>query len=154
MKVIVVNDASEARGGATGLALLQAKMLAARGIETVFAAADQGGNTALEEQGVRCYSAGSAPLMKLPAHKAAIRGLYNADVRKMLERVIAAHPIFVCRKRDIILTSAVDLAARNPAVFARCFRIFDVELRVVHDELQRHLRRDRGHVQVVRAGVL
>jgi glycosyltransferase involved in cell wall biosynthesis len=123
MKVVVVNDASEARGGATGLALLQARMMAARGIDTVFAAADQGGNTELEAQGVRTYAAGSAPLVRLPAHKAATRGLYNPDVRDMMQRVIAAEDgpdtVYHVHSWSKTLTPAVFSALQ--AVAPRCF---------------------------------
>ncbi|WP_444430903.1 hypothetical protein ACTTAM_08565 [Rhodobacter capsulatus] len=41
-KVVILNDASVARGGATGLALLQARLLRARGLAVVFASADRG----------------------------------------------------------------------------------------------------------------
>ncbi len=89
-KVIIVNDASVARGGATGLSLLQARELSSRGIQTVFAAADREPNAELADLGVTLYNAGSDPLMKAPPHVAATRGLYNSAVRDMLERVIAA----------------------------------------------------------------
>lgn len=89
MKTVIVNDASIARGGATGLSLLQARMLRDRGIDTVFAAADRGGNEDLAALGVRIYTAGSDPLMKAPPHVAATRGLYNSAVKAMLEDVIA-----------------------------------------------------------------
>lgn len=89
MKVVIVNDASVARGGATGLSLLQARMMAGRGIETVFAAADKGENADLAATVDRLYAAGSDPLMKQPAHVSAMKGLYNRDVRDELDRVIA-----------------------------------------------------------------
>lgn len=89
-RVVIVNDASIARGGATGLSLLQARLLKERGIDVVFAAADRGGNPELEALGIRTYLAGSDPLMKAPPHVAATRGLYNRAVRDMLDKVIAA----------------------------------------------------------------
>ncbi|MCA0994794.1 glycosyltransferase [Alloyangia pacifica] len=89
-KVVIINDASFARGGATGLSLVQARSLAARGIETVFVAADGDPNEDLAALGVRLYNAGSDPLMKAPAHVAATRGLFNSDVRDLLAKVIEA----------------------------------------------------------------
>lgn len=89
VRVVIVNDASEARGGATGLALLQARLLADRGIETIFFGADRQPNDALAVLGVRMVNAGSDPLMKAPVHRAAVRGLYNGQVRAALEGLIA-----------------------------------------------------------------
>lgn len=88
-KVVIVNDASVARGGATGLSLLQARELAARDHDVVFATGDRGGNAELAGNGVRVIAAGAEPLMKTPPHVAATRGLYNRAVQQMLERVIA-----------------------------------------------------------------
>ena len=88
-RVTIVNDASVARGGATGLALMQARMLALRGVPTTFFAADSLGNEALRSLGVRVINVGSDPLMKAPPWKAATRGLYNPAVRQALARLIA-----------------------------------------------------------------
>ncbi len=89
MKIVVVNDASLARGGATGLSLLQAKLLHERGLEVVFVAADRGGNEELELSGIRSYCAGNDPLTKAPKHVAMTRGLYNPNVSALLRSVIA-----------------------------------------------------------------
>lgn len=89
MKVVLFNDASFARGGATGLSLLLAKMLAARGHEVVFAAGDSTPNEELADMGVRLYNGGSDPLMKIPAHVAARRGLFNPAIRDLAREVIA-----------------------------------------------------------------
>ncbi len=88
-KVVILNDASFAKGGATGLSLLLARHLVSRGIETVFVAADGEANAELEDMGVRLYNAGSEPLMKAPRHVAATRGLYNRTIRDLVEKVIA-----------------------------------------------------------------
>jgi len=90
VKIVILNDASFARGGATGLSLLQARMLAERGYETVFAAADDAPNEELKACGVRLYNAGSNPLMKVPPHVAATKGMFNLAIRDMVRKVIAA----------------------------------------------------------------
>ncbi|KIT16294.1 glycosyltransferase family 4 protein [Jannaschia aquimarina] len=91
MRVVIVNDASVARGGATGLALLQARELAARGIECTFFAADRDPNPDLTSLGVTWRNAGADPLMKAPPHVAATRGLYNRKVAAELSDLIASH---------------------------------------------------------------
>lgn len=89
VRVVILNDASVARGGATGLALLQANALLDRGIETVFFAADREPNQGLQARGATLYNAGSDPLMKAPPHVAATRGLYNRAVGTAIRRMIA-----------------------------------------------------------------
>lgn len=122
-RVVIVNDASVARGGATGLSLLQARLLRERGIDAVFAAADRGGNSELEALGVRTYHAHSDPLMKAPPHVAATRGLYNPAVKEMVARVIAAEDgpgtVYHVHSWSKTLTPAV-FAALQP-VADRCF---------------------------------
>jgi glycosyltransferase involved in cell wall biosynthesis len=88
-RVVIVNDASQARGGATGLSLLQARLLRERGVEVTYFAADRLDNPELEALGVRHVNAGSDPLMKAHPLKAATRGLYNRSVRDALTALIA-----------------------------------------------------------------
>lgn len=87
--VVLINDASVARGGATGLALLEAQLLRARGLRVVYVSGDEGGNPALAEAGVEVRPLGGAHLLKVPAHVAATRGLYNTAARDHLARVMA-----------------------------------------------------------------
>lgn len=123
-KVIIVNDASIARGGATGLSLLQARLLRARGVEVVFAAADQGGGAEeLRALGIEVHAAGAEALTKAPPLVAATRGLFNPAVKQMLERVIAAHDgpdtVYHVHSWSKTLTPAA-FAALQP-VAPRCF---------------------------------
>lgn len=90
VKIVILNDASQARGGATGLSLLQARLLAEQGFEVVFAAADKDPNQELAALGVKLYNAGNDPLMKAAPHVAATRGLYSRVIQNMVEKVIAA----------------------------------------------------------------
>ena len=88
-RIVIVNDASQARGGATGLALLQARMLAQRGFEVCFVAGDRDPNADLAALGVTLFNAGTDPLMKAPPHVAATRGLWSRPVQALLDKVIS-----------------------------------------------------------------
>lgn len=87
-RIVIVNDASVARGGATGLALLQARLLRARGFEVTYVAGDRGGNPDLPGLGIEVITAGAEALMAAPPLTAATRGLYNRAARDLLARLI------------------------------------------------------------------
>lgn len=90
-KVVVINDASQAFGGATGLALLGVRLLRARGIEVVFVCGDSGANPELAALGVTVVAAGSAGLLKRSAGDALVRGIHNPATRSLMAQVIATH---------------------------------------------------------------
>ena len=52
MKVVIINDVSVARGGATALALLEARLLSERGVVVTFATGDGGDYPLFDELGV------------------------------------------------------------------------------------------------------
>ncbi|MFC2966697.1 glycosyltransferase family 4 protein [Acidimangrovimonas pyrenivorans] len=87
--VVIVNDSSTARGGATGLALLSARMLRARGIDVTLFTGDDGGNPELAEIGVEVVPVGGARLLQQPKWQAATAGLYNTQARDALAALIA-----------------------------------------------------------------
>lgn len=88
-KVVVINDASVAFGGATGLALLSLRQLRARGIPVTYVCGDSGENPELAALGVTVVAAGSAGLLKRGFFDAMTRGIYNNTTRDMLARLIA-----------------------------------------------------------------
>lgn len=90
-KVVVINDASMAFGGATGLALLSVRQLRAQGIAVTYVCGDSGDNPELAELGVTVVAAGSAGLLKRGFGDAMTRGIYNTATRDMLARFIADH---------------------------------------------------------------
>ncbi|MEL6979500.1 MAG: glycosyltransferase family 4 protein [Pseudomonadota bacterium] len=90
VRVVLINDASVARGGATGLATLQARLLRERGHEVVYAAGDGGGNTELPALGVETRHAGGGPLIKLNPAVAATRGFLSAPARRMVADLVAS----------------------------------------------------------------
>ena len=123
MKVVIINDASVARGGATGLSLMQAKLLRERGLDVIFFAADKLENEDLTAAGVRHVNAGASPLMKSHPIKAATRGMYNAAVRDRLADLVSEvdtpQTVYHVHSWSKTLTTSV-FAALRP-VFNRTF---------------------------------
>tara|TARA_R110002096_G_scaffold189191_13_gene369460 strand:+ start:3188 stop:4408 length:1221 start_codon:yes stop_codon:yes gene_type:complete len=122
-KVVVINDASMAFGGATGLALLSVRQLRARGIAVTYVCGDRGENPELAELGVTVVAAGSAGLLKRGFADALTRGIYNSATRAMLARQIAEHDdpgtVYHVHGWAQILSPSI-FAALAP-VAARCF---------------------------------
>jgi glycosyltransferase involved in cell wall biosynthesis len=76
-RVVVINDRSLAFGGATGLALLSARLLRARGIPVTYLTGDAGENPALAEAGIPVHALGGRRLLEADALASLRRGLYN-----------------------------------------------------------------------------
>nr|WP_253949418.1 glycosyltransferase family 4 protein [Mangrovicoccus sp. HB161399] len=90
-RVVIVNDASTARGGATGLAILSAELLTARGIPVTFIAGDDGVAERLRASGVEVIALGDKGLVAEKPVTAAARGLYHRRARRALAEWIARH---------------------------------------------------------------
>lgn len=76
-RLVVLNDVSAARGGATGLALASVRALRARGVPVTFIAGDSGENPELRDLGVEIVPMGQALLLEASMGEAFFRGLYN-----------------------------------------------------------------------------
>lgn len=76
-RLVIVNDFSVARGGATALALLEAELFARRGAPVSFIAGDSGENPELQRLGVDVVPVGQGRLLEAGSPPAAFRGLYN-----------------------------------------------------------------------------
>lgn len=129
-RLVIVNDASIARGGATGLALMQARCMAERGIETTFVAGDREPNAELEALWVRFLNAGTDPLMKASPVVAATRGLYSRPVLNLVQRVIdegdSPDTVYHVHSWSKTLTPSVFKALRRvaPRVFLHAHDFF------------------------------
>ncbi len=88
-RVVIINDASVARGGATGLALLAAREIRARGIDVTYVAGDAGDAPDLAVLGIELIAAGGARLLDQPKLKSAAAGLWNGAARATLAGVVA-----------------------------------------------------------------
>ncbi len=91
LKVVILNDSSIAKGGATGLAVLSARLLRQRNIPTTFIAGDDGDDGALAGLGVTLVPMGQKLLLDAGALRVMKRGLYNTEVRNKIAAHIAAH---------------------------------------------------------------
>ena len=83
-RVVIVNDASVARGGATGLAVLSARLLRERGVPVTFVAGDDGAGEGLSALGVELVTVGGRPLLEEGRAKAMLRGIRNEAARGTL----------------------------------------------------------------------
>ncbi|PSL18461.1 glycosyltransferase [Shimia abyssi] len=90
-KVVVINDASQARGGATGLALLSVRLLRERGVPVVYVCGDDGENDELARLGVEVHALGGERLLSQSAARAFRRGLYNDATEGLIAQVLRKH---------------------------------------------------------------
>ena len=90
-RLVIVNDFSVARGGATALALLEAELFARRGLPITFIAGDAGDNPDLERLGVPVVALGQHRLLESGPAPAALRGLYNRRAVQTLADWIERH---------------------------------------------------------------
>ncbi len=87
--VVVINDASQARGGATGLAVLSALRLRARGLQVSYVCGDTGDAPDLIAAGIRVIAAGSGRLLERGRLQAMRGGIYDPDMRDFVTGAIA-----------------------------------------------------------------
>jgi glycosyltransferase involved in cell wall biosynthesis len=88
-RIVIVNDASIARGGATSLALMAATEFVARGHEVIWLAGDSGHGPELDALGVEVVALGGQPLLELPGRTALRSGIRNGAARDLVARFVA-----------------------------------------------------------------
>lgn len=90
-RIVVINDISDAKGGATALALLSAFEFRKRGYAVTYLTGDSGNNPALQEAGVEVVGLGQDRLLGRGRLAAFASGLYNRDARRLIADWIAAN---------------------------------------------------------------
>ena len=90
-RVVVLNDVSTVRGGATGIALQSIALLRQRGVDVTFFAGDDGKNQELERQAIDVVAGGAEHILAASRLAATVNGLYNSAVATRLSAWIAAH---------------------------------------------------------------
>jgi len=90
LRVVILNDSSVAKGGATGLATLSARMFSARGIPTTYIAGDGGDDGALAALGVDLIAMGGKLLLDAGKLQAMRAGIFNTEIRDKIAAHIAA----------------------------------------------------------------
>lgn len=88
-RVVVINDSSIARGGATALALLSANLLSERNIPVSFITGDVGIGAELPGGGIDQVTLGGRRLMEERRMRAVVSGIYNRPARDLLARWIS-----------------------------------------------------------------
>lgn len=90
-RIVIVNDISAPKGGATALALLSAYAFRARGYAVTFLTGDSGDNEALRNAGVEIVALGQDRLLAGPAGRAMMNGLYNRQAYALASDWIRRH---------------------------------------------------------------
>lgn len=86
--VVIFNDFSEARGGATGLAILSAQLLHARGVRVTFVSGDGGEGRALRSRGIEHIALGGTRLTVDQSVLAGARALWNVTHQRAIESLL------------------------------------------------------------------
>ena len=86
-RIIILNDASKAIGGATSLALLSARLLSEAGYDIVYVTGDSGEASELPAN-VEIVALGGSPLLALPLAERVGKGLFNRDAYELVREVI------------------------------------------------------------------
>lgn len=90
-RIVVLNDSSVAKGGATGLALASALAFRRRGLAVTLLTGDAGQNEELAEAGVDVVALGQDRLMSSPMHQVFFTALYNRPAKDMVSAWIKAN---------------------------------------------------------------
>lgn len=86
-RIIILNDASKAIGGATALALLSARLLSEAGYDVVYVTGDSGEGTELPGN-VEIVALDGSPLLALPLAERVGKGLFNRAAYDFVKQVI------------------------------------------------------------------
>jgi len=89
-RVVILNDSSVARGGATGLALLSARLLREQGRDVTFISGDGGNGGELAALGVELIALGGKLLLEEDRLRALRNGIYNTGLRDRVASYIAS----------------------------------------------------------------
>ncbi|MFC5446000.1 glycosyltransferase family 4 protein [Rhizobium halophytocola] len=90
-RVVVIDDYSVARGGATTLALKSAELLRGLDIPVTYICGDAGAQPRLADAGISVVPLGGADLLHMSRVKALVTGIHNAAAAQLLRDWIAAN---------------------------------------------------------------
>ena len=88
-RVVIINDLSEARGGATAIALESLRLLKEQGIETAFISGD--GGAGLVGKVSKLEALGSVHISETALSRSIMKGLYDRSVMTKVASWIATH---------------------------------------------------------------
>jgi glycosyltransferase involved in cell wall biosynthesis len=127
-RIVILNDISDAKGGATALALLSALELRRRGFPVTFLTGDEGVNRELRAAGVELVGMGQQRLTSRSRISAFTSGLYNRRARAMVDGWIAAHDT-----ADTVYHLHGWSQILSPSIFAALARVNDRLVYSAHD---------------------
>jgi glycosyltransferase involved in cell wall biosynthesis len=90
-RIVIINDVSVARGGATGLALMSAEDFARAGHHVTWICGDAGENPMFAERGIEVVALGGRRLLDQSGLKTLATGLRNTAARDMVARFVTDH---------------------------------------------------------------
>lgn len=90
-RVVIINDLSEAKGGATGLALLAARLLVQRGVPVTFICGDDASHIDPQYDGVEFVPVGGKTIMQSTRLRAFRDGIYNKSTVEKIRSWIASN---------------------------------------------------------------
>ena len=90
-RVVVITDLSDSTGGQEILALLSARLLKDLGIEVIYVCGDHGLSSEVQSLGVEVCAANKSRLLDLPRKQAFRRGLYDAEARAFMDRIVQTY---------------------------------------------------------------
>lgn len=90
-RIVVINDLSQPKGGATGLALDSIRSFRSGGYPVTLLCGDEGANAELADLGTKIVGMGGHRLREGKGMRALATGIYNPAARAMIARWIAAH---------------------------------------------------------------
>ncbi|WP_245304390.1 glycosyltransferase family 4 protein [Rhizobium aethiopicum] len=90
-RVVVIDDYSVAKGGATGLAVLSAKLFRGLDIPVTYICGDDAANAELAALGVAMVGLNSRDLLSAERSKAFVTGIHNGAATRLVARWIAAN---------------------------------------------------------------
>jgi glycosyltransferase involved in cell wall biosynthesis len=91
LRVVIINDFSVARGGATTLVQLLARLLRDRGIPVTMLVGDEGKNAELEALDIDIVKLGRTRLLDRGAVSAAVEGIWNPSASSLVDQWIEAN---------------------------------------------------------------
>lgn len=91
-RVVIINDSTVARGGASALAMLNAKLVRERGVPVTYFSGDQGDvDGLLRADGIESFGLGDVALLKNSKTSALTRGLFNLKAYRAMRDWIRAN---------------------------------------------------------------
>jgi glycosyltransferase involved in cell wall biosynthesis len=116
-RIVIINDLSEAKGGATGLALLAARLLVERGLSVTYICGDDAANIDPQYEGVSFVPVGGETIMQSSKLRAMYNGIHNrktiATIRNWIAENDTPNTVYHLHGWSKILSPSVFIALKS-----------------------------------------